>query len=304
VKDIIATKSLAAASITVLTYDYLLTISDEILLVWYSPLLPGTVFLLLNRYVVFLEAAFYMAFLFQEDSKLCSTFFELGAGMTILGSFMAESVIYLRTYAILGGSRLTMVILILVNLSCLTVSVFFAARGLLQGTFSASLVSSVMACSLPSGPKWITMALTAMMLSELVIAVITIRKAFAQRKLGPSSFTASLYRDGLLIFAFLFGIVFTNIMLNSFSSLSSKRMLLILPQRVLHSILLGRMLLHLRKSSQMTPSSSCQFSTGGYRAPSDNIASLQDHSPTMTQPSIELPLTRIRNGTILEQCRA
>jgi len=218
--------------------------------------------------------------------------------MSVLGSFLAESLVYLRTYAIMGGSRWTMVLLSFINICCLTISVFFAARGLLEAKFDASPLPSVMHCSLPLGPKWIEPDLLAMMFSELVIAIITIRKALSQRNLGLSKFAVSLYREGLIIFAFLFGFLLANVALNNFRSLSSKSMLLMLPQRVLHSILLSRMLLHLRQSSPKASASNSSLSSV-HRAPSVNATSgSYDQTATISQPSIEFSAARLRRNTI------
>ncbi|KLO13783.1 hypothetical protein SCHPADRAFT_940106 [Schizopora paradoxa] len=299
VTDILVTKYLAVASALLLVYDYSLTFSDEVLLVWQSSLRLGKLLFLTNRYAVFAETGFYLVFLFQSEHNLCPIFYNTAASLSVAGSFLAESLIYLRTYAIVGGSRVAMVLLVFLNLGCLAVSVYFAFQGLSKGKFGASPAPSIMGCALPTGPKWIQADLFAMMFSEVVIAIITIQKALSQKKVGISKFAMSLYREGLLVFTFLFCMLLANVALNTFPSLSSKQMMLMLPQRVLHTIMLGRMLLHIRqRPSTALPQASWNFQRSN--AHQDSIPSfiMYEHGDATSQPGIELAPVSHHGNTV------
>ncbi|KAJ3560684.1 hypothetical protein NP233_g10677 [Leucocoprinus birnbaumii] len=99
--------ALKVASITVLLYDYVLTLDLEIKLIWGANWNLGKVLYLLTRYLPFFDTAVVLYYQFSPvlTSKQCAIAYEysayfLSSGMFVVGMSIAELLLTIRTWAV------------------------------------------------------------------------------------------------------------------------------------------------------------------------------------------------------------
>jgi len=88
------------------------------------------------------------------------------------------------------------------------------------------------------------------MVLDLAVLVLTIWKGFTQWRRDASPLVKTLYRDGILYFILLFTISMVNFILFRATTLTVFYDLLLELQRVLHSVLSARIILHARIAAE------------------------------------------------------
>jgi len=101
-------KYFSAASVTILYFDYFLTIDQEIEHVWNSPFSFITVLFFITRYLPFLDTAPMMAHYYapHPSNKACSILYHTEAWCYTFGITIAEGILAVRTYAIWDRKKL------------------------------------------------------------------------------------------------------------------------------------------------------------------------------------------------------
>ncbi|EJD38841.1 hypothetical protein AURDEDRAFT_172160 [Auricularia subglabra TFB-10046 SS5] len=248
-------------------YDYFTTLSDEVTFIWNARWGPGKALLLLVRYITWPELLVLLYIeLFDITTKTCHRAFVYTAWSLLFGVTVSEMVLILRTWAIWGARRNTLLLLCALLLGVTAVNSYIVAyyinhttsQSILHSRASsnpyisviraAGYIPGVTGCVLVASTHKVGIAWMTVTVFEFVIVVMTMIKGLEHYKTSASSLFPSLYRDGILYFVFLFTISLVN-MIVIYTAPDEYIILLAETQRAFHALLACKIILHLRASA-------------------------------------------------------
>ncbi|KAJ6518215.1 hypothetical protein C8R47DRAFT_8740 [Mycena vitilis] len=243
------------ACATLLTYDWICTLDQEVARVWSRPWSTGTLFFVLNRYLPFVDISISLSARFTRISpERCLTENKAVAWFTVLGIFLSEVILMLRTFALWDRSRGALIALTLLALCTAVPTIVFTQLELMSLGYVAK---EGLGCQLAKASSIIIFAYIMLMVFETTNFVLTAIKAYRDLRRSRQPWLVQLYRDGLLFYVYLLAISLANILVPILAPPMYANWLAS-PQRILHSVLCTRVLLLLRGGSQ---SSSRNWST-------------------------------------------
>ncbi|EJD38090.1 hypothetical protein AURDEDRAFT_172852 [Auricularia subglabra TFB-10046 SS5] len=196
------------------SYDYALTLSAEIALVWRSRWTAGKVLFLLERYMKWPELLVFLYYgSFNSSLPDCHLLYASITYSLVVGVVIADVILVLRTWALWDTSRA-----VLISLSVLMCAIIAADCYLVQDHlrtitfFSISEVDPRAAqfsdnsfCLGTAHTTSVSVMWVSVAVFELVIFVMTAIKGLGHFHEQRSSLISSIYRDSMLYFIFLFG---------------------------------------------------------------------------------------------------
>ncbi|KAJ7801038.1 hypothetical protein B0H14DRAFT_2897205 [Mycena olivaceomarginata] len=228
---------------TILIYDWICTLDREITHVWSRPLSTGTLLFALNRYSPFIDVFVVISTKFQQfPPEQCLTRNTIFAWLSVLGVFLSEVILVLRTWAFWDRRR-TLLIWLIILTTCTLVATIVTTQLELKSLHY--IPTTGVGCTLAKAGSIIIFAYLSIIILETTIVVLTAVKAYRVLRHSRQPWLVQLYRDGMLFYIYLLMISLANILVpilapsmlsNWFSS----------PQRVLHSVLCTRVLLCIR----------------------------------------------------------
>ncbi|KAK7682839.1 hypothetical protein QCA50_014224 [Cerrena zonata] len=241
--------NMAAASL--LMYDCILTIHDEITLIWPSRLNLVKILFFLTRYMAFVDVSLVLYYQLKPQITVheCEIVYKLAGWFILIGIIIAETILLVRTWAIWGrGSKLAISFLILFALA--------AGPALaIQNMFMNSIVFAPLSdpatpgCLVVAGSPVIAISFIIVIIIETIVLILTLIKAIQHFRLaGRQDFLSVLYRDGLLFYVYCLSISIANLIVIAGTPRGLATTLALI-QRVLHSCLTSRILVHLRLAS-------------------------------------------------------
>ncbi|KAH8115710.1 hypothetical protein DFH11DRAFT_1742730 [Phellopilus nigrolimitatus] len=266
------------ASVAVLVYDYLITFGDEVELIWKSKLNTGNILFFATRYPAFIDTSFMLVYLFHSNlgTNLCNKFYNASTYSFGVCVIIAGVIMSLRTYALWGRSRYILSTLISVTLLSFVIFIIAYIRSASGSTIWRSTVPEIIPCVLltTANVNVTFLIFTGLMSLECVIVFLTLWKGVKEWRdnIQPGPLLTIFYRDGLMYFFCLFGTLtkhpserrlngsnfplalsMANFMILLRDSTSGDYYdLLIMMQRVFHSMLSSRIILNLRSVSAET----------------------------------------------------
>ncbi|KAJ8515754.1 hypothetical protein ONZ45_g6860 [Pleurotus djamor] len=203
-------------------YDHILTLHEETQFVWTTSWGIGKLLYFLTRYSPYVNTVVSIwAYLGPSPmpDRLCNTLIKIDGWACVVGLLIAETIMVLRVWAMWNQSRKCGCLLLVlaatfVIIGCIMFAVF--ARN-----------TSVM----------------------LVLTVIKgLRDLRRKPKCSSSSFMFKLYRDGVAYYTVVAGISFANVIVLLFAN-PHFAIILVAPQRCVHSVFSARILLRLREDA-------------------------------------------------------
>ncbi|KAF8519815.1 hypothetical protein JB92DRAFT_2896880 [Gautieria morchelliformis] len=194
------------ASFVVLAYNISLTLASEVELVWHTPWSLGKILYFATRYPAMIDTGL-LAFLPLLPSSttpvVCAKMYGAVVWMLVAGMFVSELVLVFRTWAIWGKSnRVAITLLALIVTMTIPIGVFTHL-----GTAGLKFVVS----PAPRKSCWIDSNLSPIaigdyiivLLFESVILSLTVFKGRQHLRFSNANLFVTLYRDGVLYYAFL-----------------------------------------------------------------------------------------------------
>jgi len=255
-RDLDTYQYLQVAPTFILGYDFLLTFSDEIDLMWRREWKISSTFFFINRYLPFVDGIMQLLSTFMVPPSnfrpTCQALLVGHAWLVVLGVNLAECILVLRTYAIWNYD-------IRVGIGLFTALIgtcIFEGFDLMKVAESFIFIDSPSPLDFPGcfisqvDPSPAQPAYLTLLVFETVVFIITLFKLLRRRKAhygNPSVLLETLLLDGLASYVMVFGISLINIIL--LRTLSGEiGNVLITFHRVLHSILATRLVLGLRRA--------------------------------------------------------
>ncbi|RDB18309.1 hypothetical protein Hypma_000490 [Hypsizygus marmoreus] len=239
------------ASFALLLFDYFETLEMEVELIWKSRWGLGKVLFLLARYPTFVDVplVLYYAMAPNISHEACKRIYDAASWATAFGIGVAEAILILRTYALWGNNRKLLIFLLVlyvaIYIPVIVILVFFL-RSLKYG---APPLPTVPGCYPTEGSIILFADFALLMANETIVMILTLYVGVKRFRHSRSRLVITLYRDGIYYFVYLFLISAGNIivlvagppeyvdLLNTF-------------QRVMHSLLSTRILLHVRETAR------------------------------------------------------
>ncbi|KAA1476594.1 hypothetical protein DENSPDRAFT_519844 [Dentipellis sp. KUC8613] len=235
-----------------LCYDYVLTLPDEVDLIWHSRWNAIKVAFLLSRYAAFwnLGVGIYHQFGRNIPISVCSGLYRANGGLIVSGIGLSEIIIIYRTYALWGKKKLvgcTMVLLFVVAWAVLGVylaqflhSIEFIPIEIippeLQGCFVTKIADTLYIC-------W-TIALS----YETTVMGLTLIKVWQKFRHTSSPLLYLIFRDSTLSYITLLVSSIANVLVVLLGP-PEHTFLLAGTQHALHVILSSRIVLNIRRTA-------------------------------------------------------
>jgi len=219
---------------TLLVYDLLCTLDQEVAYVWNSPWTLGTALFFLNRYLPFIDTFLSLKLkLSMSSPETCQRQFTVVTWLIASGIIISEFILVLRT----ALAFIPAIIVTDIELKSLKY-----------------VPSDFPGCRLSAASSIIIISYILLALSETTVAVLTGIAAYRYLRHSQSRWVTQLYREGLLFYVYLLSISIANVLVPIFAPRIFANWLAT-PQRVMHSVLCNRVLLVIlkqRSSSALT----------------------------------------------------
>ncbi|KAF6758733.1 hypothetical protein DFP72DRAFT_180399 [Ephemerocybe angulata] len=237
------------ASFVLAVADALQCFPSEVEYIWRARWNMGKVLYLWARYFMIFD--FGISFTYSMAPALtpsdCRGLFAALSMLLITGVAAAEGIMYLRLHALAGRGRYFATFLVLLFVSAHSIVYIADAKFIETLRYVPSPFPHIISCLAVQGTnKFFSAVFITMITSELIILSLTLWIWYTQHRDSMSPLMATFYRDGLIYFVLLSAVSAGNIICNLVAKLQYIYLLSI-PQRIFHSILATRMVLHLRK---------------------------------------------------------
>jgi len=255
INNLLVTEYLLVAAWLVLFYDYILTISEEVELIWKRRWRWSTVIFLITRYLPFPEAVANLVVGFSNlPAGPCRDLYLLGTWLYFAGVFTAAATLILRTYAIWGGNKNVAIGLIVVLLLCAGITGRFVWGTGDSLSFAPNPMPQVYpGCILTSSNhfKWSWVGFLLLLVFETAILILTLTKIIyhGYTEGQQTTLIKTIYRDGLIFYILLFAASVANIVFFEHAPPALKSSLSPL-HRVLHATLSARLILNIRGAAR------------------------------------------------------
>ncbi|RDB24276.1 hypothetical protein Hypma_008553 [Hypsizygus marmoreus] len=229
------------ASGTVLVYDLLCTVDQEITYVWSNVLSIPSLLFLLNRYLPFVDTFLSLYLKFSRNTpEECLARYTVVTWLIVIGTFLSEIILMLRTYAIWECRRPVLVILCALAL-IVSISVIVITSLEVKSLKYIPTPPETLGCRIGHASSIIIVAYVTLVVSETTLAVLTGIQAYRHLRFSQSRWVTRLYKNGVVFYGYLLCISIANIVV-PITAPSIFANWLATPQRVIHSILTNRVL--------------------------------------------------------------
>ncbi|KAJ7916487.1 hypothetical protein B0H13DRAFT_1997399 [Mycena leptocephala] len=255
------------ACATILVYDLVCTLDQEIQYVWPQPWSMSTALFLLNRYLPFVDTFLSLSAKFTRISPdECARRNKAVAWLSLFGIMLSEGILMLRTYAIWERKRGVLFFLCgLALCAFLPIVVFVRIETQTLNYTVNPMDSDALGCFLSHAGSILIYGYLLIMVSETAIAVLTAIKAYRDLRRSRVPWILKLYRDGMLFYVYLLVISICNVLVPIMAPPMFANWLGT-PQRVVHSVLCTRVLLLILRRRRIVTSEALQLTTSESQA--------------------------------------
>ncbi|KAF9448156.1 hypothetical protein P691DRAFT_67697 [Macrolepiota fuliginosa MF-IS2] len=241
--------SVNVACVTIMILEWFLTFDLEFSLVWKAKWNPTKIMYLLARYLPFIDTSLviYRHLAFTLSKGTCQRVFECIVFMFGFGMGTVEMIFTLRTWAVWGKSK------------CLTWGIFSTFAATWAAIFvtlvlyvrsvnqEVSPAPQVIGCTLRiSSPVLSVSFILLMAYDAALLIMMLIRGVSAFRSGGDSYLTRVVYSDGIVYYVYVFLLSLLNVLI-ILKLPDDYETLLLTMERVIHSVLACRVVLHIRQ---------------------------------------------------------
>ncbi|TFK70884.1 hypothetical protein BDN72DRAFT_838415 [Pluteus cervinus] len=287
------TRLATVASIAAFVYDYLLTLPQEVSLVWPTPWSFMKIAFLLQRYLPFFDSILF--FILQNMSGVseaaCGHHLQAAGIMFTIGTFISETILALRVWSVWGNTRKMAIFLILFYIFIILFALVPMAYVFHTVTIQ-TLPYPRLSC-IVTGDKYVySLCWFAFALCNSVMLILMIIPAMQCRQ---SCLLKVVYRDGITYYIYMTALSIVNIVIVLAAPEVIGFGLLIALERFLHSLLTSRVVLNIR--SQVAKSSGIQEI---YHASNNSVGFSSEIITTRISIEMEMtdsPLDSMRGGT-------
>ncbi|KAK2461167.1 hypothetical protein APHAL10511_006694 [Amanita phalloides] len=263
------------AALSVLVFDYSLTLDLEVAYVWGSKWSFVKVEYMIIRYMPFISlSSVFMLDVPGPTAQVCSSITKAYAIMLVFDTGLGELILTIRTWAICGRRfrmGIAFVIFFSIKTTIVYVIIAFWMIGLRYTLIPAGFGHNSGTCALVSSTKILWSAWILVVVFEFVVCTVLAFEAISSFHAGGMSQLARVvYRDGLMYYIYLMavfvGVATSIIILPAYYRKFDMIRFLSGPAHALHVLLTARVVLHAREQANKsaTHDVSSSFFTQSY----------------------------------------
>ncbi|KAG7089069.1 hypothetical protein E1B28_010779 [Marasmius oreades] len=235
---------------TLLVYDVIINLPLEIELVWKRKWSYLTVLYILQRYIPFFDTAgvtLHHHFGTNLSPHTCTLDYSIAAWSYVVGIVLSEILLTLRVWAVWERSTPVAIGLVVYFLACWVPCYVFLAQFLSAMEFAVLPFPNFRGCFISGGSHVLYLCWVLLMVYDTgTLIMILIPGISAYRRGGRSELVKTVYRDGVVYYALIFLISTINVII-VLTLPADLVHLLSSFERVLHSLLTSRAILHIRQ---------------------------------------------------------
>ncbi|TFY54310.1 hypothetical protein EVG20_g9757 [Dentipellis fragilis] len=230
------------SALTLLSYDYLLTLPDELELIWGSSWTVMKVVFLLNRYVPFVDTGIgiYHQLGTNISDATCSAIYSTCGWMIAYGVGISELILIFRTWAIWGKDKRI----------GYSMGVLFIVAWTIMSVYLNKFLNSMEFIPIQSISPNLQGCFVTKVNGTLYICYV-MSLSYETLRVTNSPLIYSLYRDGILAYFFMLISSIANVVVLLTGPLGYTN-LLSAAQRVFHVVLTTRIVLNIRRTARAT----------------------------------------------------
>ncbi|ESK85357.1 Nbs1 [Moniliophthora roreri MCA 2997] len=194
-----------AVSTTLLVYDWICTLDQEVVHIWSKPgpWSLGSVIFLFNRYMPFVDIFLSIHLTFgtpAPSSAECLLLMKATSWLTFTGLALSEFVLMLRTYALWERSRRVLLAFIAMFAILVIPGIIVTQMEVRSLQFGPSTDIS---CQLIEASNIVFVSYLLLLFCETIIAGLTLVKGYQHLRRTRSRWVVRLYKDGLFFYIYL-----------------------------------------------------------------------------------------------------
>jgi len=264
-------ESIQVAGVALLCFDTLLTLVDEVNLIWRRKWNLSTILYFVTRYLAFVDtvASIYQWTNPNLTKSACNLTANLISYCYVVAFCIAQVILILRTYALCNRDKRILAGIICTDLACMATAGYYVAR------FATSLQydnpvpfingNIRLTCNLGGtlehglgGQQEVGLwtAYLFLFIAETIIMIVTVAYVLYSRGYGANRqpdgpLLRTIYRDGISFYVFLQAFSLINVIVLNVSSPLLKDGFVSV-HRILHALLTARILLNIRQAASST----------------------------------------------------
>jgi len=237
------------ASATLILYNYVLTLRDEIEYFWGVKWTGVTLLFFATRYLPFIDVGIFLThqILDSPSPHLCSVLDHINGWSFMIGITVADIILMVRTWAIWNRTPRIAGVLVVIFLATFIPMYYCLYLFLNSVQFARDPLKEFTGCFISSASPILFGSYALLMAFETIIFTMTLVKAWRSHKNVQSTLLRTLYRDGLLFYFYLMAISILNVLVLIFAPREMANMLAFM-HRTLHALLSGSILINLRRA--------------------------------------------------------
>ncbi|KAH6906050.1 hypothetical protein BKA70DRAFT_1152199 [Coprinopsis sp. MPI-PUGE-AT-0042] len=254
------------SSSVIFLWEHCITFDQELIAIWTARWTVGKCLYILMKYSAFVQVGIVLwtQVVPSEWERACKISFITVAWLLVFGLGVGELLLSIRTWAVWKTPRLMGILLgafwvVAWGAICAILVIFLRTV-----EFKADPNAPFPGCFLHEANPIFFLDFIILLLYDTVMLVLILIPAYKSYKAGGTSqFVRSVYRDGIVYYVYLFALSLLNIILVLKLSLDLA-ILLTQMERVLHSVLTGRVILNIHAESRARQNPSLFSSHAGY----------------------------------------
>ncbi|KAF5311114.1 hypothetical protein D9619_007984 [Psilocybe cf. subviscida] len=273
IRGVTAVKYADGAAVAMFVYDYILTLEMEIELVWKSKWNWIKYVYLFQRYLPFVDTVFLSVFIKSgnKGASECWHLYFADSFVMIIGMCASEIILTVRVWALWNRDKRMTVLLPVCYAVCIVptfVAMYFFCESL---TFGEAPYPGFRGCFPTGAKRYVVYCWALLLVYNCLIMLLMTFPGLQASIFGNSSLSRTVYKDGLWHYIYLFVWSIINIGISA-TQPPATRSVIASVERVLHSMLASRVLLHMRDHSrQMEYASDMKMSADNARNPENVI---------------------------------
>jgi len=274
------------AALTIVLYDYILTIDREISLIWSSTMSYTAALYFLAKYLPIISLCLDIPnrLVVGVTNERCDWSFPLAIWLLTTGVLFAETILFIRTWSVWRRDRIVGLVLgpLFVGMICSAIVADLKYQKSLK--FSPPPYAGYRGCFAITASDVLRVDFIVVAVVDFVVLFLMAVSAFRTYQRGSSSeLVKVIHRDGLLFYIYLLGSTLVNVIIMSVLPVDLQQ--LVTPICCsLYSVLTTRIVLNIRQAARWSPG-----------AASTELHEYNDPRPAL--PHMEFRAVEITNAT-------
>jgi len=198
-----AIRYLSAAGLTVLLYDHLFLLGDEIRIVWRADLSWSKILFIYNRYTVplyLIFAAYTLSGSADLSVSICRNWISVASILLVTSLCIANTFVVQRVYALWGSNKRVLLCSSMVFAIIYALTYVSSAISIVEARPHISYSPALRICTIDDRPLFYILGFSLPILFDIFIFVLTCWNAFDRPRNMQTVLIKQLYVDGVVFF--------------------------------------------------------------------------------------------------------